>query len=116
MHQWDRFFGEIQPWLDITYLNIKGAKNLTAIYWKNEALREKRKQARLKKQIEMGFKVEIDDETTKTYYASLPFKGHDWMAVLAILDDCKNYNLRPNLEYDGEIYDFDEAYKLVDSK
>jgi hypothetical protein len=60
VHQWDRFFGEIQPWLDITYLNIKGAKNLTAIYWKNEALREKRKQARLKKQMEMGYKVELE--------------------------------------------------------
>jgi len=63
---------------------------------------------------EMGFKVEIDDETNETYYASLSFKGHDWMSVLAILDDCENYNLRPNLEYDGEVYNFDEAYELVD--
>jgi len=65
---------------------------------------------------EMGFKVEIDDETNETYYASLSFKGHDWMAVLSILDDCENYNLRPNLEYGGKVYSFDKAYELVDSK
>ena len=63
---------------------------------------------------EMGFKVEVDNENEETYYASLSFKGHDWMSVLAILDDCENYNLRPNLEYDGEVYNFGEAYELVD--
>jgi hypothetical protein len=75
---------------------------------------------------EMGFRVEIDDETNETYYASLSFKGQDWMAVLSILDDCENSNLRPNLEiiekaskggtYDVKIYNFDEARELVDSK
>ena len=65
---------------------------------------------------EMGFKVEVDNENEETYYASLSFKGKDWMSVLAILDDCENYNLRPNLEYDGKVYNFDEARELVDSK
>jgi hypothetical protein len=76
---------------------------------------------------EMGFKVKIEDENNGTYFASLSFEikkagnvdaseGHDWMSVLAILDDCENSNLRPNLEYDGKVYNFDEAYELVDSK
>ena len=62
---------------------------------------------------EMGFTVE-SGESEGVMFASLSFKGQDWMSVLAILDDCENYNLRPNLEYDGKVYNFGEAYELVD--
>lgn len=27
VHQWDRFYGEVQPWLDISFMQIKGATN-----------------------------------------------------------------------------------------
>ena len=64
----------------------------------------------------IGFNVGIDDEVNGIYFAELTFKGYDWMSVLSTLDDCKDFGLSPNLEYNGKTYGFDEAYDLVDSK
>ena len=65
---------------------------------------------------ELGFDVVIDDEYNEVYYAEMSFKGYDWMSVLGILIECKNYNLSPTLEYKEELYNFDEAYELADQK
>lgn len=56
VHQWDRFYGELQPWLDITYMKIPGAKNETERYWKDFAIREKRKMEKLKREEEKAAK------------------------------------------------------------
>jgi len=65
---------------------------------------------------ELGFNVEIDDPANKVYSAEMSFKGYDWMAVFSVLEDAARYGLKPNLEYNGEIYEFEEARELADEK
>ena len=48
VHQWDRFYLEIQPWLDITLMEIKGVRNETRIWLDNEARKMKKKVAKLR--------------------------------------------------------------------
>jgi len=65
---------------------------------------------------ELGFNVEIDDPANKVYSAEMYFKGYDWMAVFSVLEDAARFNLKPNLEYNGETYEFKEARELADEK
>jgi hypothetical protein len=48
VHQWDRFYLEIQPWLDITLMQIKGVRNETRIWADSEARKMKKKLEKLK--------------------------------------------------------------------
>jgi len=65
---------------------------------------------------ELGFSVEIDDPANRVYSAELSFEGYDWMAVFSVLEDAASYGLYPNLEYNGETYEYKEARELADEK
>jgi hypothetical protein len=64
----------------------------------------------------LGFEVEIDDEVNDVYSVTMEFKGYDWMAVLAILEDCKREGVRPSMLYNKDSYSFEEAMQLADKK
>jgi len=64
----------------------------------------------------LGFDVMIDDEANNEYVAELDFKGYDWLAVLAMLEDCERMGVKPFMTWNGENYEFEEAMKLADEK
>jgi hypothetical protein len=64
----------------------------------------------------LGFNVMIDDEANNEYAAELDFKGYDWLAVLAVLEDCERMGVKPFMTWNGENYEFEEAMKLADEK
>jgi hypothetical protein len=64
----------------------------------------------------LGFNVMIDDEANNEYAAELDFKGYDWLAVLAMLEDCERMGVKPFMTWNGENYEFEEAMKLADEK
>jgi hypothetical protein len=65
---------------------------------------------------DLGFNVQEDDDVNNIFSAELQFDGLDWMAVLAVLEDCERAGLDPNMSWNGKQYTFEEAMKLVDSK
>lgn len=46
VHQWDRFYGEVQHWLDITFMQIKGAVNESISIERGEKKRKEKIAAR----------------------------------------------------------------------
>lgn len=64
----------------------------------------------------LGFTVEMDDPVNDILSAELDLTKYDWMAVLSTLEDAASFNLYPNLEYNGEIYGYEEAKELADEK
>ena len=48
VHQWDRFYAEIQPWLDISFMQIKGAVNESIRIFQQEKKRKARIMAKKK--------------------------------------------------------------------
>jgi hypothetical protein len=64
----------------------------------------------------LGFNVRIDDEANNEFVAELNFKGYDWLAVLAMLEDCERMGVKPFMTWNGENYEFEEAMKLADEK
>jgi hypothetical protein len=65
---------------------------------------------------DLGFNVQEDDDVNNIFSAELQFDGLDWMAVLAVLEDCERAGLDPNMSWNGKQYTFEEAMKLADSK
>jgi hypothetical protein len=64
----------------------------------------------------LGFNIGIDDPANNQYFAELDFKGYDWLAVLAMLEDCEREGVKPFMTWNGENYEFEEAMKLADEK
>jgi hypothetical protein len=62
----------------------------------------------------LGFK--IDEQPNNVRIATMSFKGYDWMAVFAVLEDCERMGLRPGMEYEGRNYTFERAYQIADEK
>ena len=64
----------------------------------------------------LGFNISIDDAANGIYYISADLTNYDWLAVLALLEDCQRENLQPSFKYDGGFIDWKEAIELADKK
>jgi hypothetical protein len=64
----------------------------------------------------LGFKYQIDDAINKVFYVEADLSDCDWMAVLALLEDCKHSNLEALLQYGEELIDWEEAIAYADAK
>jgi len=64
VHQWDRFFLEIQPWLDLTFLQIKGARNETRI-WERDQIKKLQRLAEQKANGELIDEKGLSDKKKK---------------------------------------------------
>ena len=62
---------------------------------------------------ELGFKVR---SANGQYLAELDFKGYDWAAVLAMLEDCEDMGIKPSMMWNNKKYDFVKAMELADEK
>lgn len=58
----------------------------------------------------LGFTFNEEDSTIM----ECNHKGHDLASVYGMMDDCIDYGLKPNVNIDGMIYNFDEGFKIVD--
>ena len=63
----------------------------------------------------LGFKVEIDDPINGIFSAELKGNGKtDAVGMLAMLESCELNKLYPNLEIDGQIYNYENGFKILD--
>lgn len=62
---------------------------------------------------ELGFKIKSAEGK---YLAELDFKGYDWAAILAILEDCEDMDVKPSMMWNNKKYDFAKAMELADEK
>jgi hypothetical protein len=62
----------------------------------------------------LGFK--IDEQPNNVRIATMSFEGYDWMAVLAVMEDCERMGLKPGMEYEGRNYTFEAGYEIADEK
>jgi hypothetical protein len=62
---------------------------------------------------ELGFKIKSAEGK---YLAELDFKGYDWAAILAILEDCEDMDVKPSMMWNNKKYDFVKAMELADEK
>lgn len=65
---------------------------------------------------ELGFTAELDDPANGVYYVEVDLSNHDWLAVLTLLQDCKNQNLEPLFTDGDENLSIDEAIAYVNEK
>ena len=47
----------------------------------------------------LGFDVMVDDAANGIYYVESNLTEYDWLAVLALLEDCERFNLQPILQF-----------------
>jgi hypothetical protein len=64
----------------------------------------------------LGFKSEIDDAINRVFYVEADLSDCDWMAVLALLEDCEREGLEAILQYGEELIDWEEAIAYADAK
>jgi len=64
----------------------------------------------------LGFKSEIDDAINKVFYVEADLSDYDWLAALALLEDCKREGLHPILQYGEMLIDGEEAIAFADAK
>jgi hypothetical protein len=62
----------------------------------------------------IGF--ELDYQPNDVIIARMSFKGYDWLAVLAAMDDCMSMGLNPLMEYNGRTYTFEAGHQIADEK
>jgi hypothetical protein len=62
----------------------------------------------------LGFK--LDYKPNDVVIATLSFKGYDWLAVLAAMDDCMSMGIKPLMEYNGRTYTFEAGHQIADEK
>ena len=66
--------------------------------------------------LKMKFSISVDDAANGIYYVEADLTDYDWMAVLSILEDCKQLNLHPILQYGEELIDGEEAIAYADRR
>jgi hypothetical protein len=64
----------------------------------------------------LGFKSEIDDAANEVYYVESDLTDYDWLAALALLEDCKREGLHPILQYGEMLIDGEEAIAFADAE
>jgi hypothetical protein len=64
----------------------------------------------------LKFSISIDDAINKIYYVEANLTNYDWMAVLALLEDCKWANLQPILQFGEELINWEDAIAYADEK
>jgi hypothetical protein len=64
----------------------------------------------------LGFKSEIDDAINRVFYVEADLTDYDWLAVLALLEDCEREGLEALLQYGEELIDWEEAIAYADKK
>ena len=64
----------------------------------------------------LGFDVTVDDAANRIYYAEADLTDYDWLAVLALLEDCQREGLQPTLQHNGNFIDWEEAIAYADRK
>ena len=64
----------------------------------------------------LGFDVVVDDAANRIYYAEADLTDYDWLAVLALLEDCEREGLQPILQYGEELIDGEEAIAYADKR
>ena len=62
----------------------------------------------------MNFSISIDDAANQIFYVEADLTDYDWLAALALLEDCKSFNLQPILKYGEEFIPFEEAIAYAD--
>ena len=64
----------------------------------------------------LRFDVTVDDAANGIYYAEADLTDYDWLAVLALLEDCEREGLQPVLQYGEELIDGEEAIAYADKR
>lgn len=64
----------------------------------------------------LGFDVVVDDAANGIYYAEADLADYDWLAVLALLEDCERGGLEAILQYGEELIDWEDAIAYADKK
>lgn len=64
-------------------------------------------QDQINKYSKLGFTIEIDDEVNQIYYAEVV--SSDLLTLQYLVDECKYYDIEFHVEYEDEIYDFDQV-------
>ena len=62
----------------------------------------------------MNFSISVDDAINGIFYVEADLTDYGWMSVLGLLEDCKNFNLQPILQYGEEFIPFEEAIAYAD--
>jgi len=64
----------------------------------------------------LGFNVIMDDAANGIYYVEADLTDYDWLAALALLEDCEREGLQPAIQYDGGFIDWEDAIAFADKK
>lgn len=64
----------------------------------------------------LNFTYQIDDAINKVYYVEADLTDYDWMAVLSLLEDCKQFDLEVTLQFGEELIDWEDAIDFADRK
>ena len=66
--------------------------------------------------LKMKFSITVDDAANGIYYVEADLTDYDWMAVLSILEDCKQFNLHPILQFGEELISWEDAIAYADKR
>ena len=64
----------------------------------------------------LGFDVTMDDAANGIYHVEADLTDYDWLAALALLEDCEREGLQPAIQYDGGFIDWEDAIAFADKK
>tara|TARA_R110000822_G_C15324121_1_gene493998 strand:+ start:2463 stop:2750 length:288 start_codon:yes stop_codon:yes gene_type:complete len=64
----------------------------------------------------LGFNITVDDAANGIYYVEADLTDYDWLAVLAVLEDCEREGLQPAIQYEGRFIDWEDAIAFADRK
>ncbi len=64
----------------------------------------------------MNFSISIDDAINQIFYVEADLTDYDWLAALALLEDCKREGLHPILQYGEMLIDGEEAIAFADAE
>jgi hypothetical protein len=70
----------------------------------------------LKSYERLGFKIEMDDEVNKIYYAEWDLKDFDLLGIYALLEDCERFNISPILQIGESNYSVEEGLEYINNK
>jgi len=64
----------------------------------------------------LGFDITVDDAVNGIFCVESNLTDCDWLAVLALLEDCQRENLQPILQHNDDLIDLEKAIVYADLK
>ena len=98
----------LRGWTLEYFSYIKGMKDMKKIFAFEDSV------ANVAAYQALGFDVMVDDAANGIHYVETDLTDYDWLAALALLEDCQREGLQPAIQHDGKIIDWEDAIEFAD--